>query len=141
MSLTAFDDAADSTFSGSAFAFLRLLTTDSTTKEVGVTLDGDINAAEQLFSGLKKLHIDWEEFIAKRIGDELTCSIMSPLKAIVNWKKNSIAEFAETMAEYVKYETNHLPSTPEVSLFVNNVDQLSADLGRLEAKIARLSQP
>ena len=139
LSLTAFDDSADATFTGSAFAFLRLLSTDSTTKEVGITLDGDTNAAEHLFSGLKKLHIDWEEFIAKRIGDELTYSILSPLKAIVNWKKNSMAEFAETMAEYVKYEANHLPSTPEVSLFVHDVDQLNADLGRLEAKIARLS--
>ncbi len=61
------------------------------------------------------------------------------LRAGHAWRKELFENLRLDLAEYLQEETRDLPACAEANLFYREVDALSADYERLEARIARLN--
>ena len=143
MILADFDGEADATISGTPIALAKMgLTKDP--KDLlftgEITITGDTSLANQFNHLLSQLDIDWEEILAKNIGDIAAHKMGNFLRNSSQWFKRSANSVLLDAGEYIQEETHLSPSNAELRRFIKQVDELREATDRLKMKIKFLKK-
>jgi ubiquinone biosynthesis protein UbiJ len=127
---------------GSTFDFLRMafIKKDTALTAIPLQIFGDMEFAKQFKDLFSNLNVDYEEQLAKLVGDSLAFPMVQILKIMTHWAKASIENLGQNITHYVQTEMNWLVSKEELQLFFSDVDDLRDDSDRLEARINALQQ-
>lgn len=138
--LSDYKGEVDVCIKGAPFTLLRLLLEQETilVNSPDVTISGKINVAQQLLQILKELDIDWEEQLAKRLGDVFAHKLGTLFRQCQDYTNERMKTLQLNTSEYLQEEIRHLPSYAEIETFLNAVDTLRDDLERLEQRVQRL---
>jgi ubiquinone biosynthesis protein UbiJ len=139
MLLGRYEGEAQLTLRGPPGALLRLAQ-DPTSLDSGVELAGDTELATRLQAVLSDLEVDWEEQIARLLGDIPAHQLGNLWRGATTWGREARDSLAEDIEDYLKEETRLLPQRHEVDDFLSQVDRLRDDADRAEARIARLER-
>ena len=101
-------------------------------------IEGDVEFANQLRSIFMQVDIDWEEIASKYVGDSVAYQVGLFVNRFKNYKKRSVDNFRLDVSEYLQEESRILPTKVELDRFMGGVDNLDANVQRLEARIQRL---
>ena len=128
------------TLRGTLATFARLgLGTETETLAAGeLEIEGDAALGQRLQRIFGNLDLDWEEPLARLIGDPLGHEIGRAARAAFAWHRQTFKTFGLNTAEYLQEEKRLLPVAFEVEAFLNAVDVLRSDVDRLAARIQRL---
>jgi len=141
--LSDFDGQADATISGSPVALTKLGLADDPRDILfsgEVELSGDTQIANQFSRLLGQLDIDWEELLARNIGDITAHKVGNVFRDVSQWFKRSTNSACLDAGEYLQEESHLSPSNAELRKFINQVDVLREGVDRLSAKISQLKK-
>lgn len=102
--------------------------------------DGDVQLGRELQNLLAGLDIDWEELLARLIGDLPAHRLGNLARSGRAWSDRALANLTRDAGEYLQYEHRDLPPAHVVDRFLDEVDRLREDTERLEARVRRLQQ-
>jgi len=105
-----------------------------------VTISGDTELAHRFGEALAGLDIDWEEQLARLVGDIPAHEIGHRVRKGARWARQSSHLLSQDLAEYLTEEARLLPTRYEVEEFLHGVDQLRDDAERLSARVQRLTR-
>jgi len=139
MVLADFDEAADTTISGTPVALAKMgLAKDPRDQlfngEVEIT--GDTRLANQFSRLFTQLNIDWEELLAQSVGDIAAHKIGNLFRDMNQWAKRSTRSVNLDAGEYIQEEVRLSPANAELRNFVKQVDEVREAADRLTAKIS-----
>ncbi len=138
--LTQCNRTPELTVRGSPLALLALARGTRTGSGSEIELDGDAELGRRLQALLAGLDVDWEEALARVIGDLPAHQAGNLVRAGHRWGQHSIDSLLRNVSEYVQYERCLLPPAHAVQRFVADVDRLRDDMERLEARVQRLTR-
>jgi ubiquinone biosynthesis protein UbiJ len=127
---------ADVTLRGTPAALVSLLGRDEQLPAgVGVSVSGEIGVLEQLRGALGRLRPDWEEPLARWLGDELGHPLARGLRALMATASRAARELEADTAEYLREESGFLVRREELDEFVEQVDLLRDAVERLDKRV------
>ena len=136
-----YEDEVDTTLKGSPIALLKM----SLTKDVAplmlkgeVEIEGDVRLGRSFKKILSEMDVDWEEYIARMIGDAPAHHLASLTKKIINWGRQSSNDVAADVSEYLQEESRDVVSKPELEMYYEDVDALRNQLDRFQARFEAL---
>lgn len=138
-----YDAEPDCVLRGSPVALLHMLTAPHREDDVfsgAIEISGDNHLAQVLGEVLRGLDIDWEEQLAKVLGDPVAHQLGEQTRAAAGWTRRSASSLFEDLGEYLREEGRLAPSREEVREFMDAVDQTRDDVERLAARIERLGK-
>lgn len=141
--LSDFDGSADVTLSGTIPVFARLAFKNKIDQKLTageLKISGDIELGQQFQRLVEQLDIDWEEQVARIIGDIPARQFGNLMRATLRWQSQSAAILGQDIAEYLQEESHELVTRVEVESFLRDVDTLRADAERLEQRVMRLRE-
>ena len=100
-----------------------------------ISIEGDLDLANQVSQVLKKVEWDVEEDLSKYIGDIPAIHSTKILKKVVTNSKKNIVNIASTLLEYWQEENQILTKKTDVENFNSEVDKIVEDTERFEAKM------
>ena len=103
-----------------------------------IHIHGDMSLAESLNRVFAELDIDWEEKMARVLGDALAFQLTEVVKETRQWSKSKITQYQEDITDYLQNEKKILPTQIEVDAFCRKVDEIRDDVERLEARILKI---
>lgn len=101
-------------------------------------IEGDVELANQLRAIFMRVDIDWEEVASKYVGDSLAYQLGVFARRAKNYQLRSVENLRLDVSEYLQEESRITPTKVEIEKFLNDVDELDADIERLEARTRRL---
>ncbi|MCD6048057.1 MAG: sterol-binding protein [Gammaproteobacteria bacterium] len=129
------------TLSGTPTALLRFAKTNSHTQmlmDKAIKINGDLDLLMQLKKIQERLHLDWEELLARHFGDFAANRFM----LVANKIRDRLGYHARSLKmsglDYVHHEAALLPTAAEVEEFYAGVRDLRRDIEHLEHKIKML---
>ncbi|HTT08855.1 MAG TPA: SCP2 sterol-binding domain-containing protein [Gammaproteobacteria bacterium] len=125
---------------GTLPSFIGLLQKGTAAGAAGVEIQGDLQTAQQLQAILKNMDIDWEEMLARRLGDVPAHQLTRVTRGAWQWLRGRARAFAQDFSEYGRFEAALLPEREEVEGFNTAVDLLRADTDRMAARVRRLRE-
>ncbi len=128
----------DVTISGNATVFLNQFFRGPTVSDA-LTIRGDIELGQRFQRLLSDLDPDWEEGLARVVGDIPAHQLARLARGVFHWAREAARTFAIDGAEYLKEEAFVLAKRERVEAFLREVDRLRADADRLEKRLARLA--
>lgn len=129
----------DAVISGSALALLALARNPEAGGDA-VRFSGDLAVIRDLRSLLAETEIDWEEQLARMLGDLPAHRLGETGRAAGRWLRQARSQYAGALTDYLTEEQQLLPSQWQVEDFLDDVDRLRADADRLEARLRRLER-
>lgn len=136
-----YEDVADTTLKGSPVALLKM----GMSKDVAplmlkgeVEIEGDVRLGRSFKKILSEMDIDWEEYVARIIGDAPAHHLARLTKKIISWGRQSSNDVALDVSEYLQEESRDLVSKPELEKFYQDVDSLRNQLDRFQARLEQL---
>ncbi len=129
--------AASATLAGSPLAMLRLLGGDpqALIRAGDVRMTGNTDAANQFRDLLHMARPDLEEELSKLIGDPVAHQLGNLARGIAGWGTRAAESVSRSFGEYVTEERRTLPTRPEVEEFYREVDRVTNDVERAEARL------
>ena len=103
-----------------------------------IHLEGNGEVAQGLRDFLATLDIDWEELLARVIGDTPARVMMRSLAEVAQAAQRFGAATQSNGRDYLHEESGLLPNASEIDQFMREVDRLRDDLARLEQRFDRL---
>lgn len=103
-----------------------------------IEIHGDVEIGHQVKSFFDNIDIDWEDYLAKLLGDTLAHQVGSGLRALVDWGRETNSAMQQNISEYLQEEVRHLPPREELNDFFDDVDELRMAVERLELRVQRL---
>ncbi len=103
-----------------------------------VAIDGDNRLAQGIGDCLYGLDIDWEEQLARIVGDTAAHRIGVQAQGTRGWAQRSTDVLTGDLREYLIEEAKLTPSHDEVRVFMDGVDRTRDDCERLAARVERL---
>jgi ubiquinone biosynthesis protein UbiJ len=100
-----------------------------------ISIEGDLELANQVAQVLKKIEWDIEEDLSKYIGDIPAIKTTKILKKVVTKGQKNIGNITGALLEYWQEENKILTKKRNVEIFNSEVDKIVEDTERLEAKI------
>ncbi|MGI9316263.1 MAG: ubiquinone biosynthesis accessory factor UbiJ [bacterium] len=137
------EQQADVTLEGSIFAFARMGGKGTVSKVMTdgqIRMEGDAEAGQALQKILGQFDFDWEELIARLVGDMPARKVGNLMRAASEWAGNSATVSRENLADYLTEEKRVIVSQLAMDRFSREVNQLRADTDRLAIRIDRLQQ-
>lgn len=137
----AYDATPDCLISGPPLALLRLMTSERKESQLtagAVRIEGDTAIAQGLSEALAGLDVDWEEQLAKVLGDPIANQIGRATRAAGDWGERTGETLKANFKEYLEEEARLLPTRDEVDAFLQQVDTTRDDVERLAARILRI---
>jgi ubiquinone biosynthesis accessory factor UbiJ len=133
---------ADASLSGSPGALVQLAATgdERLLRSRAVRISGDPLIARDFRELISMAAPDFEEELSRLIGDIAARQVGNFVRGFAGWGLDAGDRLSRTFAEYLQEESRDLPARPEVEAFLDGVDQLAADVARLEARIRHLEQ-
>ena len=134
------DGPADASLSGTPIALLALAgpQAEGALRKGGVRIEGDAEVAQKFRELLAEAQPDFEEELARVIGDVGARRIANVARDLLGWGRKAAGSFTGSVVEYLQEEGRDVPARVEVDEFLEGVDRLRDDTERLEAKLARL---
>ena len=105
----------------------------------GITIKGDIDLAKEVSEILKKIKWDVEEDLSKIIGDVAANRLGVMGGKFLNESKKVTISIAEAFKEYWEEEKPLIAKKTRVHQFLAEIDNISEDTERIEAKINNLA--
>ena len=105
-----------------------------------ISIEGDLELANQVAQVLKKIEWDIEEDLSKYIGDIPAIHSTKILKKVVTNSKKNMINIAGALLEYWQEENQILTKKTDVEKFNSEVDKIVEDTERLEAKMKIVMQ-
>jgi len=99
---------------------------------------GDSGLAHRFSAVLAELDIDWEEQLARLVGDVAAHEAGSTVRAGGRWASRTGSIGAQDLQEYLQEEKRLLPTRYEVEEWQDEVDRLRDDVERMAARVERL---
>lgn len=103
-----------------------------------VDITGDTALAQAFNAALARLEIDWEEQLARALGDPFAHRVGNQVKAAGQWSQRTSESLTANIKAYLQEERRLVPARAEVDAFLNQVDTLRDDVERLAARVERL---
>ncbi|HWV14173.1 MAG TPA: SCP2 sterol-binding domain-containing protein [Cellvibrio sp.] len=107
-------------------------------KDSGVQVMGSSHFLAELQQILKKLDIDWEEFLTQCIGDIAGHQAAELIRNKLGWARDRVGNIQRLASEFLTEELQSLPSKSELHFFYQQVDDIRLDVDRIEARILQL---
>jgi len=139
--MPSYDAEPDVVLQGSALAFMRMANANDSGKamlENGIRIDGSMGLAEQFSQILSTADIDWEELLARVLGDPAAHQIGQLGRSSQTWLQDSRQALQLNIQEYLQEERQLLPTELTLQPYLNAVDSLRLDAERLQARVQRL---
>lgn len=103
-----------------------------------LSIDGDVQLAQQFSTLLSGLKPDVEEKLSHYTGDIVAHTLVSGAKQGVRWVQKGVERHQRYMAEVITEEWKLAPQALEIAYFADQVDDLKSDVARCEARLTRL---
>ncbi len=131
---------AAAALAGSPLAMLRLLGGDpqALIREGEVRMTGDTDVANQFRDLLHMARPDLEDELAKLVGDPVAHQLGSLAKGFADWGLRAAESVSRSVGEYLTEERRTLPTRTEAQEFFKDVDRVTNDVERAEARLDRL---
>lgn len=101
-------------------------------------ISGDLRLAQDFQRALQGFDPDWEERLARWVGDLPARKINNAVKSSAGFLAQLADKIGMDLVEYAQYEKEFLPDEHEVREFNRAVDALLTDLDRLKGRLERL---
>ncbi|WP_295385355.1 SCP2 sterol-binding domain-containing protein [uncultured Thiodictyon sp.] len=137
----AYDATPDCLIRGTPLALLRLVTAqrkESQLSSGAVQIEGDTTLAHGLSNAMAGLDVDWEEQLARVLGDPIANQMGRGWRAAGDWSNQTAERLRANLKEYLEEESRLLPTRYQVDSFVGEVDRVRDDVERLAARIEQL---
>jgi ubiquinone biosynthesis protein UbiJ len=133
-------DKPDAVISGSLVNLARLGSDDpeAVIREGRVKITGDAQTADEFRTLLDLVRPDWEEELARIIGDPLAHEAGRAFKGFSAWGQRARRSFGRSLAEFLTEESRDLAAAAEIEEFCADVDELALGVERAEASLQRL---
>jgi ubiquinone biosynthesis accessory factor UbiJ len=105
-----------------------------------VEITGDTAVAQAFSAAMAGLDVDWEEQLARVIGDPFAHQVGSQVRAAERWGQRTSASLTANLTEYLQEERRLVPTRYEADAFLSQVDTLRDDVERMAARVERLLQ-
>ncbi|MGB5591910.1 MAG: sterol-binding protein, partial [Gammaproteobacteria bacterium] len=130
------------TLSGLPLSLARLgLTVDPDVFRKGaVSISGDPVLAQDFQRLLDLARPDWEEELSRLVGDVAAHQLGNAARDLMRWSLQAADTLGRDTSEYLREESRDLPTRFEVDEFLDQVDELSGDIDRAEARLQRLER-
>jgi ubiquinone biosynthesis protein UbiJ len=103
-----------------------------------IEMQGDAALAADVAFLARHLRWDYEEDLAKVVGDIAAHRIAASARGLGRWSREATLRMAQGAAEYWTEESPLIASRARVESFAHDVAELTAALDRLEQRIERL---
>lgn len=126
---------------GTPLALLQVALTDKNRHQFfaeDVLIEGDAELAQQVVHVFDQLEIDWEEHLARMLGDFPTYHLGNLFRKTKKFKDRINETITQNFNEYLHEEKEFFPTTEALQDFFHEVDVLRLDVDRLDAKILHL---
>jgi len=104
-----------------------------------VRVYGDVALLQQARVAAAKLRPDFEEPIARLLGDEIAYPLSRVVRRVGASARRTVHELAEDVREFLGEESELLAAQDSVSEFGDEVDRLRDSLARLEKRVSRVA--
>jgi ubiquinone biosynthesis protein UbiJ len=128
----------DTVIRGTALALMQNAAPGARGLAEGITISGDADTGQAFSRLLRSAQIDWEEYLARALGDLPARKLGNVLRAAGGYARRTADTLGIDFAEYLQYETRMLAPRREVDGFLDAVDTLVSDVDRLGARLDRL---
>lgn len=132
-----YPSAADTTIQSTPMGLIRLsLLPASKVRSLfnnQITITGDILVGEEVKRLFDTLDLDWEGYLAQFTGDVVAHQVGALARFGLKLKTQTQTSLTRQIQEYIQEEKRCSPSQEEVEDFMNDVDELSLKVERLEA--------
>ncbi len=136
------DHSPDVTLTGDLFAFGKLLGLGKpmASADSKISIEGDVAAGQDLQKIMSGFDFDWEELLARVMGDTPARKAGNVIRGFGSWAKSGATLSRENLRDYFTEEADILPSAAAARRFESGVSNLRADVDRLHDRIQRLRQ-
>ena len=134
-------EAVDVTISGRPADFIALARANQRGEMLGagrVEIQGDLAIAQEVQGLLSELELDWEGWLAARLGDSAAHRIGRAVRGAFAVGERTARRFEQDIAEYLRHELMILPQRDEVERYGRAVFDLADAVDRAEARLRRL---
>jgi ubiquinone biosynthesis protein UbiJ len=133
---------ADAVIAGTPLELRRLMFVDrdAPIRAGRVLFDGDIEVAEKFRALLMAAMPDLENRLAEWVGEPAAFQLTNLALDLRDWMRDSVEDLVERTSEYLQDDARRVPPHEEVNEFCAAVDDLTNDVDRLEARLARLDK-
>ncbi len=138
-----YDGAPDVLIEGTVTGFVGRFLGASTADQLfggELRITGDSALAAAFQDLLRRLHFDWEEALARLVGDTLAHQAGRRLRQAGQQAERLARRTRADLSEYVREELRLAPDRAEVEDFLAAVDRLRLDCDRLAQRIERLER-
>lgn len=105
-----------------------------------VKVHGDVLLVQELHALARDLDIDWEAGISRLLGDTFAHPVSQGLRGLLGFAKRTADVFLRNTGEYLREEKEIVPVSWEVDEYLNDNQDLRADVERVEARLERLKK-
>lgn len=121
---------------GSPISFVNYF--NNISSDHNIKISGQALLAEHFSKIFKKINIDWEQVISEYTNDEFAFYANKIFCEIKNKKNEVENSILRNTREYIRDETNILPSKEQIDNYINDVDSLRNKIDFLEAKFKKI---
>lgn len=129
----------DTHISGPSSAFKKLLEGEGAFDGT-LRIQGNAQTLMTLHKVMQGFELDWEGILADQIGDVATGFIAPLLRKQWRWSKETASSAKLNITEYLQEEAKLLPSKAEFDDFIEDLEDISTELDRLEARMRFLTK-
>ncbi len=132
-------ESADVRLRGGPWSLARLALSDGVRPLFAglVAIEGDTEVAKRNKRVFDTLDIDWEEHLARWLGDFPAHRAVLALGALERWARRSGAVLNEDLGDWLREERELLGDARDARELHDAVEGLRADVDRLSARVAR----
>lgn len=105
-----------------------------------VEILGDTSLAQAFNRAIAGLDVDWEEQLARVLGDPFAHQVGNQARAAAQWARKTSESLTADLQEYLQEEARLTPTRYEVEAYLAQVDILRDDVERAEARMERLAR-
>lgn len=135
------ESPADATLSGSAMDFVMLgLCPKEALISGRIAVRGDAELAQALQKILAELDLDWEELLARYIGDTPAHKVGNRARELADWAEKSAALARANGRDYLAEEKRILITPLAMERFTEQVNRIRADGDRLTQRVEKLQR-
>jgi ubiquinone biosynthesis protein UbiJ len=127
---------------GGPFALARLALAADGERQVlegGVEVHGEVGVLNELRAGLAGFAVDWEEQLARWVGDLPGHALGNQARALGGWLRGVRETLGLDLQEYLWEEGRLVPRPEAHAQFLAAVDTLRDDVERLAKRVERLA--
>jgi ubiquinone biosynthesis protein UbiJ len=103
-----------------------------------LVIEGNAEFGQQVTSLFDHIYIDWEDYLARAVGDTPAYHISRFAQRAKKWLQRVDDSLTQNVSEYVQEEAMWLPAREELNDLFDDIDNLRMDADRMEARVNEL---